>query len=196
MDSVCEKIDAFEKHVFDRQLRIAQILGDHFTKNAEGDPLAQSAFAVMSLCLNYFEMIEQFAMGQSSNSNSPEFFKRGFQRVFPNSEFTANEISRIYGLLRCGLYHTAMPKGRCGLTRELHEPIKVSNGDLLINPSLLVDSIIAHFEQFCCALRDGQHCELQSNFETMWDSIAQRGLATGTVTSPSIPTTPEPTRLR
>ena len=79
--NVCDKISAFEKHVMDRQLRIAQILGQHFTANADGDPLSQSAFAIISIGFSYFEMIEQFATAQPSRGHSAEFFKRGFVRL-------------------------------------------------------------------------------------------------------------------
>ncbi len=73
--NICDKIHAFEQHMLVRQLRIAQILGKHFTRNEDGDPLAQSAFAIISIGLSYFEMIEQFATGKSSKIKSEAFFQ-------------------------------------------------------------------------------------------------------------------------
>ena len=196
MQTVCDKIDAFEKHVLDRQLRIAQILGQHFKNNSPGDPLSESAFAILNLCLQYFEMYEQFASGQSSKDKSGEFFGRGFQKVFPNHGFAASDISRIYKMLRCGMYHTAMPKDRCGLSRDLSIPILDDNGVILINPSLFVDAIIQHFNQYCADLRTGCDCLLQCNFETMWDLVAQQCQSSGAVGVTATSTTPEPTYHR
>jgi hypothetical protein len=45
MATICEKIDAFERHILDRQLRIAQILAVHFTRDSPGDELSESAWA-------------------------------------------------------------------------------------------------------------------------------------------------------
>jgi len=185
--NVCEKINAFEKHVLDRQLRIAQILGHHFTSNTNGDPLSQSAFAIISVGFSYFEMIEQFATGQSSNGQSAKFFKRGFARVFPDSVVDPDDVARLYSMMRCGMYHTAMPTDRCGLTRELPTAIANENGVIVINPALLIDKMISHFAQFCCELRDGCHCDLQHNFETMFDSLSQTAQTTTYATTKTTP---------
>lgn len=170
----CEKIDAFEKHVLDRQLYIAQVLGKHFTSDEADDPLAQSAFAVISIAFSYFEMIEQFAVGQASQGQSATFFKRGFARVFSHSLVDSEDVGRLYSMVRCGMYHTAMPTDRCGLTRELPTAIANENGVIVINPALLVDELIAHFRQFCSDLRDGRHCDLRRNFEEMFDSLSEK----------------------
>jgi hypothetical protein len=185
--NVCQKIDAFERHVLDRQLRIAQILGHHFRDNVDGDPLSQSAFAIISIGFSYFEMIEQFASGKSSNHNSKDFFKFGFARVFPNSPVSSDDVARLYLMLRCGMYHTAMPTDRCGLTRELPSAIANENGVIVINPALLIDELISHFCQFCSDLRDGFHCNLQRNFETMFDSLPATAQTMAFVTAKGTP---------
>jgi hypothetical protein len=187
--NICDKIDAFERHVLTRQLRIAQLLGEHFSFNAAGDPLSQSAFAIISIGFSYFEMIEQFAMGQSSEGRSRAFFKRGFARVFPNSAVNNDDVARLYSVMRCGMYHTAMPTDRCGLTRELSTAIANENGVIVINPALLIDELISHFSQFCSDLRDGDHCDLQYNFETMFDLLSANAQTT---TYADTPTTEAP----
>ena len=110
LPTICQKIDAFERHVFTRQLRIAQILAEHFVSDKEGDELSQIAFVIMSIALAYFEMIEQFASGKSSDGSSPEFFKRGFQRVYSTTPVSNDDVRRIYKYFRCGMYHIAMPR--------------------------------------------------------------------------------------
>lgn len=176
--NVCDKINAFEQHVLNRQLFIAKILGQHFTQNTDGDPLSQSAFAIISIAFSYFEMIEQFATGQSSHGQSGQFFMRGFALVFPDSVVVSEDAARLYSKMRCGMYHTAMPTDRCGLTRELPTAIANENGVIVINPSLLIDELIRHFERFCSNLRDGYHCDIQKNFETMWDSLSANAQTT------------------
>ena len=149
-----EKIDAFELHVRDRQLLIAKHLSQHFVDDIPGDPLSQSAFAILSIVTNYFEMIEQFRIGQSSKGRSAEFFRNGVERVFPQSQVSAADADRLYSFMRCGMYHSAMPTDRCGLSRELSKPIVNDNGVILVNPALLVDALISHFKEYCEKLRD------------------------------------------
>ncbi|MDB5390264.1 MAG: hypothetical protein JWM11_5910 [Planctomycetaceae bacterium] len=180
--NICEKIDAFEAHVLTRQLRIGQVLGDRFMSNQIGDPLSESAFAIISICFSYFEMIEQFSVGQSSHGRSGEFFKRGFARVFPNSAVNLDDVAHLYSMLRCGMYHTAMPTDNCGLTRELSTAIAKENGIIVINPARLIDSLINHFQDFCSDLRSGRDCDLRRSFEAMFDSLSSGVTVTSTKT--------------
>ena len=186
---VCQKMDVFKRHVLDRQLNVARILSQHFLENRDGDPLAQSAFAIVTLGFSYFEMIEQFATGESSDGRTGVFFKNGFTRVFPDSVVAADDAKRIYKMLRNGMYHTAMPTDRCGLSRHLKTPIANENGVIVINPALLIDTLIQHFQTYCCQLRDGSHCYLQQNFERMFDSLSHNAR---TVTEPTTTVTAAP----
>ena len=185
--NTCQKIDAFENHVLNRQLRIAGILGDHFVANTADNPLSESAFSIISIVFSYFEMIEQFSVGRSSHRQSSEFFKRGFRRVFPTTTVNLADAARLYSLMRCGMYHSAMPTDRCGLTRELAVPIANENGVILINPKLLTDKLIEHFQQFCSDLRGGLDCCLQQNFETMFDSLRINSTTTSSATTNTTP---------
>jgi hypothetical protein len=189
MFSVCEKIDAFERHVLKRQLRIAEILATHFAQDADGDELSESGFVVLSIGLAYFEMIEQFASGISSRGASKSFFERGFARVYSTPTVAATDVSRIYETVRCGMYHTAMPQDRCGLSRHLSSAVANENGVIVINPERLIIDLIKHFGSFCTKLRDGTDCQLQSNFEHMFDSLAA---SARTTSSASTRTTPSP----
>lgn len=183
-----DKIDKLERHVLDRQLHIARALGKHFKEDIDNDPLSQSAFAIISICFSYFEMIEQFATGQSSHGKSEQFFKRGFASVFGNSVDPV-DAARLYSMLRCGMYHSAMPTDRCGLSRCLQSTVDYVNGVVVINPALLVDALIEHFNQFCAKLRDECQSDLRNAFETMWDSIVANA---NPKKSTDIQTTPAP----
>ncbi len=164
-------VDAFEKHVLTRQLRIARILADHFVQNKEGDPLSESAFAILHLCIQYFEMVEQFETGRSSEFNSKKFFVGGFRRVFPTPSFTDLDLESIYSVLRCGMYHSGIPKSRICLDRDLHYAIRFEQGIVSGNPSLFVDALIEHFQRLCSFLRDDVHCQLQENADKIWNVI-------------------------
>jgi hypothetical protein len=164
-------VDAFEKHVLTRQLKIARILADHFVADREGDPLSESAFAILHLCVHYFEMVEQFESGQSSDSRSKLFFVRGFRKVFPALVITESDLEAIYRTLRCGMYHSGIPKSRIFLDRDFDCAISFEDGTLTINPSLFVDVLIQHFENFCSFLRDDVHHQLQENARKIWGEI-------------------------
>ncbi len=132
-------------------------------------------------------MIEQFATGQSSNGASKSFFERGFARVYPASAVAATDVSRIYQKVRCGMYHTAMPKDRCGLSRHLSSAVANENGVIVINPDRLIADLTKHFATFCSDLRDGLHCQLQVNFERMFDSLAGSAPTSSHATTPRTP---------
>lgn len=170
---VCQKIEVFENYVLKRQLRIAQILGKHFVADQPGDPLAESAFAILSIGFSFFEMIEQFSRGESSHGQSSAFFKGGFNRVFPHSAVAPNDVTQLYGMVRCGMYHTAMPTKRCSLSRRVSTPFANLNGEIAINPALMIESLVVYFHEYCADLRDGLHCDLQRRFETMFDSFSE-----------------------
>jgi hypothetical protein len=185
MITVCEKIDAFERHVLERQLRIGQILAAHFLKDTPGDKLSESAFVILAVGLAYFEMIEQFITGESSEHHSAEFFGRGFERVYGNAVVAASDIARVYRFMRCGMYHAAMPKDRCGLSRHLPRAFDNENGVIVINPAILIGDLINHFSKVCAELRDGRHCELQRNFESMFDTIGSSAPTRSQAKTPS-----------
>jgi len=141
MPTVCEKINALESHVLTRQLRIAHALGEHFRADRPGDALSESGFVILNVGLAYFEMIEQFASGEASNGRSADFFKRGFNRVYPASGVSAADVNRIWKFIRNGMYHVAMPTDRCGLSRHLGCAFAAENGALVINPAQLIDDL-------------------------------------------------------
>jgi len=189
MPTVCEKINALENHVLTRQLRVAQALGERFTAARRDDALSESGFVILNVGLAYFEMIEQFESGETSVRRSGDFFKRGFNRVYPASSVSPEDVSRIWKSVRNGMYHVAMPTDRCGLSRHLGCAFAIENGALVINPAKLIDDLIAHFSTYCQELRDGGHCQLQKNFERMFDRL---GSDAPTTSQPNTSNTPVP----
>jgi hypothetical protein len=106
------KVDVFEDWMNGWVLRHAHALcaGNYvFQKDA--------GFAILTLVTVYFEPIESYHTGQSSNHQSKTFFRRGFFCVFDglaatlkNNGFAdANRVAaeianEIYDQLRCGLF--------------------------------------------------------------------------------------------
>ncbi len=166
-----EKIDAFKNHLLDRQLMIAKQLAEHFVADTPGDPLSQSGFAILSIITNYFEMIEQFHVGASSRNNSKTFFCAGIARVFSLAEVSTDAADRLYSFMRCGMYHSAMPTDRCGLSRELQVPIYNDGGIILINPALLIDRLIAHFSNYCNQIRGSSDPILRQNMLNLFSLL-------------------------
>jgi hypothetical protein len=188
-----EKIDAFEKQILDRQLTIAKYLADHFVADIPGDPLSQSAFAILSIVTNYFEMIEQFSIGASSHGNSSAFFCSGMARVFSATEVSTADANRLYSFMRCGMYHSAMPTDRCGLSRELQVPIYNDGGVILINPAMLVDRLIAHFSAYCTQLRGSSNPTLRQNMLNLFGLLSTNArTSTQTASQTQTTTTPPP----
>ena len=183
-----EKIDAFEIHIRDRQLAIAKHLADRFVADATGDPLSQSAFAILSIVTNYFEMIEQFCTGQSKG-NSGIFFRNGLARVFSPSQVSPADADRLYSFLRCGMYHSAMLTGRCGLSRNFDDPVANLNGVILINPALLVDALLEHFADYCQQLRDPCGTVERANMLSLLELLAANAPTSTVTTIPAQTTT-------
>ena len=188
-----EKIDALEKHVHDRQLVIAKHLADHFVANEADDPLSQSAFAILSIVTNYFEMIEQFHVGASSKGKSEAFFRDGIARVFTAAEISAADADRLYSFMRCGMYHSSMPTDRCGLSRDLPVPVRNDSGVIIINPALLVDRLISHFNSYCAELRGSTNPVVRQNMLKLFGLLATSAkTSTATACQTQTPTTPPP----
>ena len=113
-------VEAFKKHVLTRQLKLAQVLGEHFQANTENDPLSESAFAIMHLCMQYFEMIEKISSGDFISRTSKKFFRGGFLRVFPS--LPSDDVDHLYEGLRCGMFHSGIPELQLDLDRNFGQP--------------------------------------------------------------------------
>ena len=125
----------------------------------------------MSIALAYFEMIEQFALSEPSDKQSAKLSRTVCKRVYPTLPVSDDDVTRIYKCFRNGMYHSAMPKERCGLSRELDGEIANENGVIVINPARLVADLVSHFRVFCAGLRAPADGGDPRNFECMFDSF-------------------------
>ena len=154
---ICELISKIEKYVMVRQLNIAEALAVEFRKDDSNHQFKESGYAILSIVLSYFEMIEQFMTGTTSKDRSPDYFLAGFRRVYPGTSLTDKQIRKIYGHARCGMYHDGMTKRQTCLSRWYPVGFNVVGGEVQINPGKVVEELRQHFTEYVQRLRDG--CE-------------------------------------
>jgi hypothetical protein len=161
--SLEQKIDIFEDRVKGWQISIAQQCADN---------IDHSGFAVLSIVFSYFEMIAKIYDGYLGNYRSKEYFKRGFELVFPlvntqNSQLKDKFLEKLYADVRCGLYHAGKTGYKIELSGDFTMPIAfvISSEKIQINPHLLVPVIQSHFESYILQLREKTNLQLLQNFE-------------------------------
>jgi hypothetical protein len=164
-DPIDQRIDRFEQHLRFRVLGIAEALAGCFERGVGS--LSESGFFILSGIASYFETINQFLKGASSEGKSKQFFREGFKAVYASSPLTPEEINGIYEWLRCGLYHSTMPKRDTYLDRNCSVGIRRDCGKLIINPAQLVREIRKHFEDYIAELRKPTNKTLRENFDKM-----------------------------
>jgi hypothetical protein len=205
-DPIDERIRRFEHYMRCRLIGIAEQLAGCFASGA--GPLSESGFFILSGVSSYFETINQFLTGESSEpkkgttgkrepGKSKEYFRQGFRNVYPSSPLDDDEIDAIYEWLRCGMYHSAMPKGETYLDRTYPQAIHMDATGMVINPAHLVRDIHAHFDKYMTDLKNPANASLRANFnkraEDIERSVVGRIAVSGAIpSSTSIPTTGTP----
>jgi hypothetical protein len=181
--TVEDKIDVFEDWMNGWLLRHAWALCDSryvYVKDA--------GFVVLMLATSYFEPIESYHTGKSSDHHSKAFFRRGFLRVFPgllatlkNSGYPdearlAGEIAdEIYDHLRCGLFHEGGTKHKLIIRDDtaplgfMLEQTSGHVGSIVINPRHFLAAVQLHLTTYVAQLRDSSQTDLRQKFETFFD---------------------------
>lgn len=136
----------------------------------------------------YFEPIESYHSGQSSDHHSKAFFRRGFLRVFPNLPATlksngfagADQLAvdiadEVYIHLPCGLFHEGGTKHKLVVrqdTAPLGFMLDVTTGDvgsIVIDPGRFLAEVQNHLNNYVVQLRDTSETSLRQNFEMFFD---------------------------
>ena len=88
-----QKIEVFYERIWGWQLHVAEIClngGRSHDGRDTAEAIPHSAFAAMQIMLSYFEMIAKYEDGfvpkTPKQGESPKYFKRGVQSVFPALE--------------------------------------------------------------------------------------------------------------
>ncbi len=175
-----EKVEIFYQRTLGWQLHVADLLANG------GQPLGattyisrvdHSGFAVLQICLSYFETIGHYEHGVSSpnpKGTAGYFFKMGVRSVMPRLPAESGEtlfdelLDALYGGARCGLYHNSMTVPNIGLGQPFDgEPVGYDPEAkrLAISPERLPRALKVHLEQFRARLLDPQNVALRQKFE-------------------------------
>ena len=150
-----EMIQDMERYVLERYLGIAQVLADEFRNANSTSPLKQSGYAILSVVMSYFEMIESWSKGCCSpNGKSRDYFTDGFKKMYSGLGLSDAEIHEVYDMARCGMYHRGMTKPETPLSRNYSTAFAKVGNEWRINPWRLVEDIKAHFSGVVNTLRE------------------------------------------
>ena len=141
--------------------------------------------AATTLLSSYFESIEMYMSGTSSDGKSKEYFIKGFCRVFNSNENGVEILARhFYKHVRCSLAHGGLLGFKVCYSLEVVRPVigtypKDKNGNLItsgevssiiINPKLILSAIEAHIGKYIKELRTNTSTQQASNFKTMFSN--------------------------
>ncbi len=171
-ESIDQKIEVFIDRVEYWQLGVAKSIIDK--------DIRYRGFALLSLVMNYFEMIAKYSTnpkklvnGEWKPKTSGEFFREGVGLVFPDippeEEYV---IDSLYKRVRNGIYHLGLPATGVILSSDFRKPLGWNDQHKLlgINPDKLVEFLIADFKGFSMQLRDPKETELRKRFEARFDA--------------------------
>jgi hypothetical protein len=176
-----QKVEIFYQRALGWQLHVADLLangGQALGESFSVQPLRHSGFAVLQICLSYFETIGQYEQRKPSTKKSTEYFKEGVRSVFPqllarHGKHVEGLLTKLYKGARCGLYHNSMTMPGVGLGQPSDgTPIAFdpSANRLAISPERLTTALKNHLEQYRTQLLDPKNTNLRLKFEERFDS--------------------------
>ena len=175
-----EEVEIFYQRALGWQLHIADLLangGQPLGESSSVEPLRHSGFAVLQICLSYFETIGQYEQRKRTTKTSIEYFREGVRSVFPQlialyGKHVQQLLTGLYKGARCGLYHNSMTAPGVGLGQPSDgAPIAYdpSANRLVISPERLTTALKNHLEQYRAKLLDPENADLRLNFERRFD---------------------------
>lgn len=157
-----DKIHIYERQVSEWFLNIANQLskGDH------------NGFIVLMICLSYFEGVQQYIDGQSSEGrSSKQFFKLSIHRVYPH-RFSNVDLDELYKEARCGLFHNGMVSGKIIINNSFEHAIDFPDNDTIrISPKKLLDDVKKDFGKYISELRNEHKQNIRNSFDTMFSVV-------------------------
>jgi hypothetical protein len=170
------KIQIFHDRTLGWQVQIAELVangGKHL--NGQTFPaIPDSGFAVLQICLSYFETIGKYMDGYAQpGGQSAHYFKEGIKTVFPalNRPESANLLKNLYEDARCGLYHGSMTVLGIRISGSVTDAAvyDVANGTITLNPHRFPKVIGDHLADYVSRLRDTAQADLRRKFEARFD---------------------------
>lgn len=176
-----QKVDLFCEQALGWQLHIADLVangGIAFGENGDRNgktvsAIRHSGFAVLQICLSYFETIGYYT-GTSSGSQAA--FRNGVLEVFPDLRTADRDLvealtTTLYKDARCGLYHNVRT-ARVGLGFPPEDsPIAyiAKSRVVVLNPERLPKRLKAHLERFRNDLLNKKNRKLRKTFSDRFD---------------------------
>jgi len=179
-----KKVEIFYERAAGWQLHIADLIANGGQPLGSPDvlkSLEHSGFAMLHICLSYFETIGHYECLDSSapDKRNSYFFKQGVRSVLPELAEDFDEVDlemlleRLYGGVRCGLHHNSMTVAGVGLgpPSPSGSPITYDpeTKELAVNPQRLPRALKEHLEQFRARLLEGGNGNLRRSFEKRFD---------------------------
>ncbi len=177
--SLEQKVEIFYEQTWGWQLRVADLMANGGKPTGGGskcEPIMHSGFAVLQVCLSYFETIGQcLALGASEVR-----FKAGVRAVFPSlaledGDFVDGLLQQLYADARCGLYHSSRTRGGVGLGQPPEGAAMAYDAVrrvLVISPERLPQALIRHLQAYRAQLLEGSNVDGRARFERWFDREA------------------------
>lgn len=164
-----DKIKLFEAQILGWQLNIAnEIINDPKNRHPH------AGFAVLSILLNYFEMIGGYLDGEQGETTR-HHFKIGITDVFPDLRKRPDIINILYKEARCGMYHVGITGKSIVISRSYQgviTVIKKPSGQLIvIDPHRLAITLIVHFKKYIQIVSDASSMVKKENFEKRFNFL-------------------------
>ncbi len=176
--TVEQKIGIFYEQIRGWQLHVADLIangGSPLGGEAEVQRIPHSGFAVLQICLSYFETIGKYR-GLATGVRGAQF-KAGVQSVFPELRNVACEVREklldtLYVGARCGLYHNSRTCRGVGLAQPPNGEAMAYDPDeqvLAISPERLPHALKGHLERYRAELLDPNNTDARQCFERQFD---------------------------
>jgi hypothetical protein len=171
------KVEIFYEGIYGWQLNIADLMVNGGERAGDGktiEPIPNSGFACLHVCLSYFETISKYYDGFEGRGESRTHFKEGVKIVFPllrkadHQEFLHLVLDWMYEGARCGLYHASMTLPGIALGQS-PGPMGLEGDNLVINPNTLPKYLKCHLCSYRADLSNQLNTTLRKNFERRFD---------------------------
>ncbi len=168
-----DKIDIFYQQTLGWQLHVADLIangGDPLGSDDKVGSVPHSGFAVLHICLSYFETIGKY---RALASGSRASFKAGAEDVLPelrsvSSKVRGELLDVLYRDARCGLYHNSRTCRGVGLGQPPDGAAMVYDQKaqkLVISPERLPGVLKRHLERYRKELLDPTNSDSRRSFE-------------------------------
>jgi hypothetical protein len=168
--SYAQKVDLFYEQALGWQLHIADLVangGKAFGEEGDCDginvnPIRHSGFAVLQICLSYFETIGYYTTNASSGKKA---FTSGVIQVFPDLA----KLDPVVVTKRCGLYHNTRTARAILGQPTGKDAIALAEERIVISPERLPTYLKAHLSSLRNHLLREENVDLRATFERRFD---------------------------